>query len=104
MHTLLPIQLIKLDHSVTGLAVVRYPPGSELVPVGEPQLCAVLASTPGRLYQFVGRIQSADLSTARLYINAQSAATAIREGYLPGLFAPVFAAYVQNASGKIYCF
>uniref|UniRef100_A0A5K3EUC7 Vacuolar protein sorting-associated protein 18 homolog n=1 Tax=Mesocestoides corti TaxID=53468 RepID=A0A5K3EUC7_MESCO len=99
-NTVLWKNLIKLDNSVTGLAVVRYPPGSPLVPVGEPQMCVVFASTPGRLYQFVGRIQSPDLTPSRLYINAQAAATALREGYLPGLYAPVFAAYAQNLSGS----
>lgn len=84
---------------MAGLAVVRYPPGSELVPVGYPQLCAVLAATPERLYQFVGRLQSIDLAMARVYMNPQAAATAIREGYLPGLYAPVFSPYAQNVSG-----
>ncbi|KAL5967888.1 hypothetical protein TSMEX_004392 [Taenia solium] len=93
------IQLIRLDQSITGLVVIRYPPGSALVPVGELHLCAVLASTPGRLYQFFGRMQSFDLASACHYISAQSAATALREGYIPGFYAPVFAPYSQNLSG-----
>ncbi|VDM19227.1 unnamed protein product [Hydatigera taeniaeformis] len=93
-------ELIRLDQSITGLVVVRYPPGSALVPVGEPHLCAVLASTPCRLYQFFGRMQSFDLASARHYISPQSAATALREGYIPGFYAPVFAPYSQNLSGN----
>lgn len=92
--------MIRLDNSITGLAVIRYPPGSPLVPVGEPQLCAVFVSTSGRLYQFFGRIQSSDLVSATRYINPQSAVTALREGYIPGFFASVFAAYAENPSGK----
>ncbi|KAL5111578.1 hypothetical protein TcWFU_002455 [Taenia crassiceps] len=92
-------ELIRLDQSITGLVVIRYPPGSALVPVGELYLCAVLASTPGRLYQFFGRMQSFDLASACHYISAQSAATALREGYIPGFYAPVFAPYSQNLSG-----
>ncbi|VDK35185.1 unnamed protein product, partial [Taenia asiatica] len=95
----LPYLLIRLDQSITGLVVIRYPPGSALVPVGELHLCAVLASTPGRLYQFFGRMQSFDLASACHYISAQSAATALREGYIPGFYAPVFAPYSQNLSG-----
>lgn len=91
--------MIRLDNSVTGLAVIRYPPGSSFVPVGEPQLCAILASTSGRLYQFVGRIHSSDLVSATRYINPQSAVTALREGYIPGFFAPIFASYAENPSG-----
>ncbi|VDL61494.1 unnamed protein product [Hymenolepis diminuta] len=92
-------EMIRLDNSVTGLAVIRYPPGSSFVPVGEPQLCAILASTSGRLYQFVGRIHSSDLVSATRYINPQSAVTALREGYIPGFFAPIFASYAENPSG-----
>ncbi|KAH9286648.1 Vacuolar protein sorting-associated protein 18 -like protein [Echinococcus granulosus] len=93
--TVLWKELIRLDQSITGLVVIRYPPGSALVPVGELQLCAVLASTPGRLYQFFGRMQSSDLGSACRYISA----TALREGYIPGFYAPVFAPYSQNLSG-----
>ncbi|VDN41916.1 unnamed protein product, partial [Dibothriocephalus latus] len=62
--------LITLDNSLTSLAAVRYPPGSALVPVGEPQMCAVLATTAGRLYQFSGCIQPPDAVSARMYITA----------------------------------
>nr|CUU97575.1 hypothetical transcript [Hymenolepis microstoma] len=92
-------EMIRLDSSITGLAVIRYPPGSSFVPVGEPQLCAIFASTSGRLYQFFGRIQSSDLVCATRYINPQSAVTALREGYIPGFFAPIFAPYAENPSG-----
>ncbi|VDO06334.1 unnamed protein product [Rodentolepis nana] len=92
-------EMIRLDSSITGLAVIRYPPGSSFVPVGEPQLCAIFASTSGRLYQFFGRIQSSDLVSATKYINPQSAVTALREGYIPGFFAPIFASYAENPSG-----
>ncbi|BHF61244.1 Vacuolar protein sorting-associated protein 18 like protein [Sparganum proliferum] len=93
-------ELITLDNSLTSLAAVRYPPGSALVPVGEPQMCAVLATTAGRLYQFSGCIQPPDSVSARMYITAQSAAAALREGYLPGLYAPIFEAYERNSAGS----
>ncbi|VDM05444.1 unnamed protein product [Schistocephalus solidus] len=93
-------KLITLDNSLTSLAAVRYPPGSALVPVGEPQMCAVLATTAGRLYQFSGCIQPPDALSARMYITAQSAAAALREGYLPGLYASIFEAYERNSAGS----
>uniref|UniRef100_A0A0V0JC48 Vacuolar protein sorting-associated protein 18 homolog n=1 Tax=Schistocephalus solidus TaxID=70667 RepID=A0A0V0JC48_SCHSO len=93
-------ELITLDNSLTSLAAVRYPPGSALVPVGEPQMCAVLATTAGRLYQFSGCIQPPDALSARMYITAQSAAAALREGYLPGLYASIFEAYERNSAGS----
>lgn len=90
-----------MNQSVTSLAVVRYPPGSTQMVVGKPQLCVILATTPGRLYQFVGRIQTADSATARIYMTAQAAASALREGFLPGLYGPIFAVYANCLSGNI---
>ncbi len=88
--------MLKLDHSVTGMAVVRYPPGSVHVPVGEPQLCVVFASTPGRLYQFVGKTSMCGESAAS---KIHAAATALREGFTPGIYGPIFAPYFENLSG-----
>ncbi|KAF6779623.1 hypothetical protein AHF37_00835 [Paragonimus kellicotti] len=49
-------QVFNLGHSVTGLEVLRHPPGSTAVLVGEPQRCVILATTPSRMYQFAGWI------------------------------------------------
>ncbi|TPP63016.1 Vacuolar protein sorting-associated protein 18 protein [Fasciola gigantica] len=49
-------QMINLGHSVNGLEVIRFPPGSASVLVGEPQRCVILATTPVRMYQFAGWI------------------------------------------------
>ncbi|CAH8518906.1 unnamed protein product [Dicrocoelium dendriticum] len=51
-------QVTNLGHSVTGLEIIRHPPGSASVLVGEPQRCVVLATTPSRMYQFAGWINS----------------------------------------------
>ncbi|TGZ52451.1 hypothetical protein CRM22_010621 [Opisthorchis felineus] len=56
-------QVANLGHSVTGLEVVRHPPGSASVLVGEPQRCVILATTPSRLYQFAGWINTSSTTT-----------------------------------------
>ncbi|OON22045.1 Pep3/Vps18/deep orange family protein, partial [Opisthorchis viverrini] len=56
-------QVANLGHSVTGLEVVRHPPGSACVLVGEPQRCVILATTPSRLYQFAGWINTSSTTT-----------------------------------------
>ncbi|VDQ02007.1 unnamed protein product [Trichobilharzia regenti] len=43
---------------VTGIEVIRFPIGSANVLVGEPQRCVVFATTPGRMYQFAGWINT----------------------------------------------
>ncbi|CAH8856567.1 unnamed protein product [Trichobilharzia szidati] len=52
------VQMINLGHSVTGIEVIRFPIGSANVLVGEPQRCVVFATTPGRMYQFAGWINT----------------------------------------------
>ncbi|CAI2729457.1 unnamed protein product [Schistosoma spindalis] len=60
------IQMINLGHSVTGIEVIRFPIGSPNVLVGEPQRCVVFATTPCRMYQFAGWINTNSSTTGSI--------------------------------------
>ncbi|CAH8538556.1 unnamed protein product [Schistosoma mattheei] len=60
------IQMINLGHSVTGVEVIRFPIGSPNVLVGEPQRCVVFATTPCRMYQFAGWINTNSSTTGSI--------------------------------------
>ncbi|CAH8508893.1 unnamed protein product [Schistosoma turkestanicum] len=57
------IQIMNLGHSVTGIEIIRFPIGSPNVLVGEPQRCVILATTPCRMYQFAGWINTNNATT-----------------------------------------
>ncbi|VDO96706.1 unnamed protein product [Schistosoma mattheei] len=58
--------MINLGHSVTGVEVIRFPIGSPNVLVGEPQRCVVFATTPCRMYQFAGWINTNSSTTGSI--------------------------------------
>ncbi|KAF7259295.1 hypothetical protein EG68_03396 [Paragonimus skrjabini miyazakii] len=65
-------QVFNLGHSVTGLEVLRHPPGSTAILVGEPQRCVILATTPSRMYQFAGWINTNGPNTLLSHLTTSS--------------------------------
>lgn len=71
--------MINLGHSVTGVEVIRFPIGSPNVLVGEPQRCVVFATTPCRMYQFAGWINTNSSTTGSIlsHLAANTATSSI---------------------------
>ncbi|VDP93706.1 unnamed protein product, partial [Echinostoma caproni] len=67
--------MINLGHSVNGLEVIRFPPGSASVLVGEPQRCVILATTPVRMYQLAGWINPTGASSKLTHFTSGSPPT-----------------------------
>ncbi|CAL8085718.1 unnamed protein product [Calicophoron daubneyi] len=90
--------IINLGHCITGLEIIRFPPGSTSVLVGEPQRCVILVTTPSRMYQFAGWIDTSGGMNMINYISTGSPAPNTANT-TPDIRISSFDPYVQSSGG-----
>ncbi|TNN16344.1 Vacuolar protein sorting-associated protein 18 isoform 2 [Schistosoma japonicum] len=99
------IQLMNLGHSVTGVEVIRFPIGSPNVLVGEPQRCVVFATTPCRMYQFAGWINTNNSTSGSILLHlgsntASSGISSAINAYTGGYRSSLVNEYNQQSVGS----